>query len=194
MAGLNKIIERIAQDSAAKCDGIIFDAQSEATKIKTAAIELAEKDKQAVIDKANYDAKALVDMAEGGAELEERKFLLATKVELINKAIELAVQKLKTMPDDEYFAAIYALAKKYAQDSDGIMFLSKKDLGRIPADFEKKVNDGIKGKIVVSKEARDISEGFILVYGEIEINCTFDALIADQSEDIKDELNKIIFA
>lgn len=40
MTGLNKIIEKIAQDSAAKCDGIIFNAQNEATKIKRSSSNL----------------------------------------------------------------------------------------------------------------------------------------------------------
>ncbi|MDO5448399.1 MAG: V-type ATP synthase subunit E [Clostridia bacterium] len=196
MAGLEKIIERIASDSAAKCDGIIFDAQNEATKIKDAATQKAEDDKAAVIEAANKEAKALVDMAESGAELEGKKELLATRVEVINKAIDVAFQKLGAMPDDEYFAALYALVKKYAQDGEGTMLLSKKDLGRLPKDFDKKINEGLaKGaKISVAKDPANISDGFILVYGDIEINCTFEALIEDSRDAIKDELYSIIFA
>ncbi|MDD6807663.1 MAG: V-type ATP synthase subunit E [Oscillospiraceae bacterium] len=195
MAGLNKIIERIAQDSAAKCDGIIFDAQNEATKIKEAAVIKVNDDKNAIIDAANKEAKAIVDMAESGAQLEGKKVLLATRVEIIEKAIAMASEKLASMPEEEYFAAIYALVKNYAQAADGQMLLSKKDLGRLPSDFEKKINADLKGgKITVSKDPADISEGFILVYGDIEINCTFDALIADAKDDIKDELYNIIFA
>lgn len=196
MAGLNKIIERIAQDSAAKCDGIIFDAQNEATKIKEAAEIQANNDKEATIAAANKDAKALIEMAESGAELEGKKLILATRVEIIEKAIEAASSKLSDMPDDEYFAAIYALVKKFAQAADGSMLLSKKDLGRLPSDFDKKVNAALpKGaKLTLAKEPANISDGFILVYGDIEINCTFDALIAEQRDEIKDELYSIIFA
>ncbi len=196
MAGLNKIIERIAQDSAAKCDSIIFDAQNEATKIKEAATAAANNDKEALIEAANKEAKAIVDMAESGAELDGKKLLLATRVEIIDKAIEAASEKLGNMPEEEYFAAIYALVKKYAQDAEGEMILSQKDLGRLPKDFNKKINaDLAKGaKLKVAKEPANISDGFILVYGDIEINCTFDALIAEQRDEIKDELNSIIFA
>lgn len=196
MAGLEKIIERIAQDSAAKCDGIIFDAQSEAERMKSAAAEQAEKDKAAIVEAANKEAKALVDMAESGAELEGKKLLLATKGEVIEKAIDVAFKKLGTMPNDEYFAALYALVKKYAQGGEGVMRLSEKDLGRLPKDFEKKINDGLEkgAKITVSKDPADISDGFILVYGDIEINCSFEALIEDSRDAIKDELNSIFFA
>ena len=196
MAGLEKIIERIASDSAAKCDGIIFDAQNEAQKIKDAAAQQAADDQAAIVEAAKKEAKALVDMAESGAELEGKKNLLATRVEIINKAIDVASKKLGDMPDDEYFAALYALAKKYAQSGEGTMLLSKKDLGRLPKDFAKKINEGLaKGaKISVAKDPADISDGFILVYGDIEINCTFEALIEDSRDAIKDELFSIIFA
>ncbi|MBQ1452135.1 MAG: V-type ATP synthase subunit E [Clostridia bacterium] len=196
MAGLDKIIERIAQDSAAKCDGIIFDAQSEAARIKDAAAQMADNDKAATIEAANKEAKALVDMAESGAELEGKKLLLATRVEIIEKAIDVASKKLGSMPDDEYFAALYALVKKYAQSGEGTMLLSERDLGRLPKDFEKKINADLEkgNKIVVSKDPANISDGFILVYGDIEINCSFEALIEDSRDAIKDELNSIIFA
>ncbi len=196
MAGLDKIIERIAQDSAAKCDSIIFEAQSEAEKIKDAAAKQAEDDKAAIVEAANKEAKAIVDMAESGAELEGKKTLLATRVEIIEKAIDVASEKLGVMPDDEYFAALYALVKKFAQDGEGTMLLSKKDLGRKPKDFDKKINEGLaKGaKISVAKDPANISDGFVLVYGDIEINCTFAALVDDARDAIKDELYSIIFA
>ena len=99
MTGLNKIIEKIAQDSAAKCDGIIFNAQNEATKIKEAALELANEEKDAVISEANKEAKVIVDTAESGSELENKKMILATKVDIINKTIDEAEKKLAKMPE-----------------------------------------------------------------------------------------------
>ena len=101
---------------------------------------MADNDKAATIEAANKEAKALVDMAESGAELEGKKLLLATRVEIIEKAIDVASKKLGSMPDDEYFAALYALVKKYAQSGEGTMLLSERDLGRLPKDFEKKIN------------------------------------------------------
>lgn len=120
--------------------------------------------------------------------------ILATKVDIINKTIDEAEKKLANMPEDEYFAALYALVKKYSQAAEGEMLLSSNDLGRLPKDFESKINEGLAdgAKITVRKTATNISQGFILVYGDIEINCTFDALIDDARDDIKDELYSII--
>lgn len=196
MTGLNKIIERISQDSVAKCDGIIFDAQTEASKIKNAAIAEADALKQKAIEEANAQAKTITEMAESGAQLATRKKLLSTKIDIINDAINAAYKKIKEMPEKDYFAALYSLVKKYAQDTEGVMILSEKDLGRKPKDFEKKINEGLskEAKLTVSDKPANIGEGFILVYGDIEINCTFEALIEDARDELKDTINNIIFA
>lgn len=194
MSGLTKIIERIGQDSAAKCDTIIQEAQAEATDMKKAATEKAEADKAAALEKAKKEAKSIVDMAASGATQEAKKQILATKVHIIDKAIDSALTKLKSLPEEDYFAAIYSLVKANSQEGEGVMYLSSKDVARLPADFDAKVNEAAKGTIVVSKEAKEISEGFVLVYGEVEINCTFEALIDDAKDDLKDELYTIIFA
>lgn len=196
MAGLNKIIERISQDSVAKCDSIIFDANNEAAKIKNAAIVESDSEKQKVVEAAEVQAKIITEMAESSAQLATRKKLLATRVEIINNAINTAYEKMKAMPDNDYFAALYSLVKKYAQDSEGTMLLSQKDLGRKPKDFDKKINEGLlkTAKLIVSDEPANIGEGFVLVYGDVEINCTFDALIEDSRDDLKDKIYNIVFA
>lgn len=196
MTGLNKIIERISQDSVAKCDSIIYDAQNEAAKIKNAAIAEGDAEKQKIIEQANAQAKAIIDMAESGAQLATRKELLATKIDIINDTINSALEKMKAMPDKEYFAALYSLVKKYAQGSEGVMLLSQKDLGRKPKDFEKKINEGLPNgaKLKVSDKPAKIGEGFILVYGDVEINCSFEALVEDSKDALKDTIYNIIFA
>lgn len=196
MTGLNKIIERISQDSVAKCDEILFDAQNEASKIKDAATVEGNKIKEKAIDDANSHAETMINMANSGAQLATRKQLLATKIDIIDSALNSALNKLRSLPDKEYFASIYALVKEYAQDSEGTMYLSKKDLDRKPRDFEKKVNEQLskEAKIKVSSEPRDIDAGFILAYGDIEINCTFIALIEDARDELKDEIYNVFFA
>ena len=196
MAGLDKIIERIAQDSAAKCDGIIFDAQSEASKIKDAAARQAEEEKAAVVEAAGREARTLVDMAESGSELETRKLLLGARVEIINKAIDVAFKKLGAMPDDEYFAALYALAIKYSQSGEGVMYLSQKDLGRMPSDFEENLKKALAAKgaeCILSEKPENIASGIFLDYGNIAIDCSFESVIEEKSDIYKEKISEIIF-
>ena len=195
MGGLDKIIERIGQDSKVKCDGILAEAQEQATAILDAAAKAAKADADAVLAAAEKEAKATVEMAESGSQMERKQTMLAAKVESIDKIVDQAAAKLHDLSDADYFDSLVKLAGNYAQSGKGVMRLSANDLQRLPADFEAKVNAALKdGTIEVSKEAADVDDGFVLSYGDVEVNCTFGALISEQRDTIKDKIYQLIFA
>ena len=75
--------------------------------------------------------------------------------------------------------------------------LNAADLKRIPQDvidgFVKSAED--KGaKLTVSSEAAEIKNGFVLDFGGIEENCTFDALIDQNIEELQDKVKSLLFA
>ena len=88
------------------------------------------------------------------------------------------------------------MLKGNVQDKDGKICFSKKDLDRIPSDFEAKASDIAKekgGSLTVDKEPADIADGFILKYGDIEENCTFDAIFEAKRDELRDLVNKNLF-
>lgn len=194
MAGLDKIIEQITQDSALKCEGILKEATAQANDLKAEAAAASKKETDGILAAAAKQAKAIVDMAESGSQMEQKNALLGAKVDIIDKAIAFSKEKLTGSDENTYFDTLAKLVKAYAQDAEGTMYLSQKDLSRLPAGFAEKVSTATGGKLKVSNEAKDIDSGFILAYGDIEINCSFDALINEQLDTIKDKLNQIIFA
>jgi len=50
-----------------------------------------------------------------------------------------------------------------------------------------------QGELVIDKEPANIKDGFVLVYGEIEENCTLKALFDSNIDRIKDIANKQLF-
>ena len=194
MAGLDKILEQITQDSALKCEGILKEATAQANDLKAEAAAASKKETDSILAAAAKQAKSIVDMAESGSQMEQKNALLGAKVALIDQAIAFSKEKLIGSDENTYFDTLAKLVKAYAQDAEGTMYLSQKDLSRLPAGFAEKVSTATGGKLKVSNEAKDIDSGFILAYGDIEINCSFDALINEQLDTIKDKLNQIIFA
>lgn len=195
MAGLDKIIERIKKNSEINCDSILNDAEKQADELRAASEAKSKADVERIAAETDRKSKEIIDSAHSGSELEEKKEILSAKVEIIDSVIDQVSQTLKDLPDEKYFDAIYKLAGKYARPEDGVMLLSKKDLDRLPADFEKTLNSQLEqGSIKVSKDPRDLDGGFVLSYGGIEINCSFAALIKESEDDIKDELSRILFA
>lgn len=196
MTGLEKIIQKIEDDCELECAGIIKKADDEAKLILEKAQVASEEVRQNIIKAADSQCIINIELANSKADLERKKNILSAKINIVNKVIENAMNKLKSLPDSEYFHAIELLIKRYAKKGCGTLRLSKRDLDRLPDNFEVHINQILKESgayVQISREAINIDNGFILVYEDIEQNCTFDALLASTIDDIKDELNEVLF-
>ena len=192
MTGLENIVSIIRQDAQSEAEAIIAKAQAEADKIiDKARAEAQEKSTQ--LTKGGSDkANDIIERAESAAQLETKKALLFSKQHLLKSVIDEAKLQLEGLEDKEYFDVLIHLAKKYSAQKDGFMLLNANDLGRLPADFEKKIQE--IGNITIKKEPANIKNGFLLIYGGIDINCTFDALFEDSAEALQDIVSDILFA
>lgn len=118
---------------------------------------------------------------------------------MIGRIIGEAKQQLKNMPQEAYFENIVKLAVKASQNGKGTILFSKADLDRLPENFADTLNAALVagGKegaaLTVSSETRDIDGGFVLTYGGIEENCSFDALFDSAHEMLQDKVQEILF-
>ena len=83
------------------------------------------------------------------------------------------------------------LIKKNIQNQPGQIAFSQKDLDRLPADFAEKLKEF---SLTISDKAQEnLDNGFILQYGGIEANCSFDALFAEAKESLQDQVRDLLF-
>lgn len=197
MTGLEKIISQIeleAKDASAdilakadeECAGILAGAQASCGEIAA---------------KANADCAALRSdlLARGasGAQMQRKNRILAAKQEMIHEVITKAMDKLLRMQNIDYFVMLGKMAEKYARSGNGVMYLSKEDHARLPAYFTRKLSEigaAKGGTLVLSEEPRDINGGFILAYGGIEENCSFEALFEAEKERLQDIVRAQLFS
>ncbi|MBE6794191.1 MAG: hypothetical protein E7532_04510 [Ruminococcaceae bacterium] len=193
MTGLDKILSQINLDADNTCAVIESRCQKECNEILQEAKLSAEKikDEAQIKAKKNYDD--IIRRAESSAELENRRVLLSARQSIISEMINNSLEKLLSLPDDEYFDVIYKLISKYSLNSDGVIAFNKKDNDRLPADFMNKVSEIGCGKLVLSDSYLNIRGGFVLSFGDIDINCSFDSLYQDNSELISDRVAAILF-
>ena len=92
-----------------------------------------------------------------------------------------------------YFALILKMVQKYSQPQDGEIRFGSRDISRLPAGFIGEVNKVASGALTLSDTTAPIDAGFILIYGGIEENCSFDAIILSEDETIKDKAGKLLF-
>jgi len=196
MTGIEKIITKIEDDCNVICEDIISKAYAEAQAILDNAQIEAEKAKNEAIDAAKNKCKTDIELSKSKAEHEHKKSILATKISIINEIIEDSIQKLKNLPDTDYFNVIIKLIKRYAKNGCGVLRFSRKDLNRLPQSFEASLNEMLMGSgksFVISNESINIDGGVVIVYNDIEQNCTFDSLLNTSLDEIKDELFQEIF-
>lgn len=197
MTGLEKILNAIEADAKHAADVVLQQAKQEAEQIMAAAKALADEKCAEIAGRAGADVQAAISRGESAAALQEKKVLLDAKQHLISEIISKARKSLDSLPEQEYTELILKLVSKYAHQKPGRILFSAADKKRLPADIDKRIKDALAGKskaeLTVSEENAEISGGFLLVYGDIEENCTFDALFEAAREDLQDKVNAFLF-
>ena len=196
MTGLEKITSEIKADADKSVAAIIDKANAEASGILAGA----EKEAAEAVAKINHDVSvrlsASKSTAESAAALRKRRLILEEKQKLIGEVIEEAKNLIYALPDDVYFEKILKLAEKNVNPAEGTIIFNAKDLSRLPADFETKLNVvavAKGGKLTVSKEPRPIDGGFVLLYEGIDQNCSITSLFETHIESVQDKIQKLLF-
>lgn len=196
MDGLTNIIAKIHEENDAQCEKMLSAANSRAEQIlsdaKKQACAVAEKIKADTEEKLSViNAKAV-----SGADLEYKRAILKHKSNLMNKAIENALADINNSPDEVYFGYVEKLVLANALAGKGNLIMSKKDVLRMPSDFSEKINKALEdGKsISVSNETLECFGGFVIEYPEMRVDCTFASLVEEKLDDIRDKLNRELFA
>lgn len=195
MNGLEKIIKDINDETQAECDKIIAEAQAKADEIIKNANANADKISSAENDKLKAFEKDLMNRSVSAAALEKRKIILAEKQKIISDIINKAHEEILSLPDKEYFDILMKIAAKNIQSGSGEIFFNAKDKKRLPKNFIPELNkqaEKIGGKVTLSDKTVNIDGGFVLAYGGIEENCSFEAIFHSKSEEMKDTVHRII--
>lgn len=195
MTGLEKIVERIKLENKSECAAIIAAAEKKSEEILANANEAAKARASQVIDEAQREAAKIKTLAYSTAEMNARRDILAEKNRYIDEAISAARAIISAMPDDAYFNVMKKTILENAAAGEGIMKLSAKDLSRLPEGFIEAVNSQLDGgKISIDSTPALIDDGFILVYGDIEQNCTFSAIFAEKLDLLKGVASEVLFS
>ncbi len=196
MSGLENILERIEKSATETANQIIAQANADAARITASGKEEAERQEAAINKQAQLDVASTNKRIQSAAEMTEKRIVLKAKQDAIDDVLAAAAGELKDLDDDEYFAQILNMGPKDAHSEDGIIKFSAKHRGRLPKGFQGQIDSAAagKGRLQIAEEPANIDGGFILVYGDIEENCSFDALIDASKEELQDEIGKILFS
>ncbi|MGN1418592.1 MAG: V-type ATP synthase subunit E [Acutalibacteraceae bacterium] len=195
MTGLEKIINKIAEESAQKCDAIIDAANQQASEIISSARQQSSLAADEVTQKAKDQADRIVSAAKSSAETITRTKYLEVRNAIVNDIISAAYEEIEKLSDSAYFDLLYKLCVNNVETGECMMYLSSRDLERLPDDFQDRINGEVyeKAAVQISKEPHEIENGFILDYGDFEINCTLKAVFDENMDKLKDMLCASLF-
>ena len=171
--------------------------QEGADGVRTSIYEVVWSGGEEISRQSAVDAANVLTRAQSAADLLRRRTLLLKKQELIGDVIDSAYRSLFELSDERYFDVLLGMANKYAEKQAGEIAFNERDLGRLPADFEMRLQSALAesgASLRVSREPRAIDGGFVLIYGGVEENCSFEALFEEQREALQDEVYALLFA
>lgn len=191
MKGLENILNEIKTDSDAAVNDIIENAEKKAEEIISAGKLEGEKCAAQIVDEARLKAQDIISRSERAAQLDFKKELLKKKQELIRDYIASAKVSLEALSEKERLKIYTKIIEKYAGGTPGEIVLTKADKDAIDADFTAFLE---KNSLKVSeRELADGQKGFIIVYGNIEENCTFEAMFDSMADELSDKTAALLF-
>ena len=190
MTSSEKILAGIAEESKAQADKINSDAEKQAAEIIAAAREEAESEAEKIKAEAEKKAELIINSGKSSAELLKRDTALNCRRGLIEKALNFVADTVNAYGDKDYFDFLLTLIKKEKLNGKGEVYLSVKDKARDIAAFKSELS---ALDLTLSDTFADINGGFILKYGDIQINGELSALIHEKRDVLTDELNKALF-
>ena len=192
MSGTQDMIARILADAEAEGARIEEQARSKAAALLQEAEEQAGESKRRAGEEAAKQAEDVVRSAKSAAELVRRNSLLEKRRQLIADALNGTVRDLAALPDEAYMSLLLRLSETAARKGEGVLRLNARDLAR--QGTETLSRDLGEGRVIrLSEEPAAIDGGFLLEYGELEMNSSFSALVEEKRERLEDLLNRELF-
>ena len=190
MTSSEKILAGIAGEAKTEAEKITAEAEKQAAEITAAAKAVAETDAEKIKADAEKKAELIINSGKSSAGLLKRDKALNCRRGLIEKALAAVADAVNAYGDKDYFDFLLTLIKKERLNGKGEVYLSVKDKARDTAAFKSELS---ALNLTLNDTFADINGGFILKYGDIQINGELSALIHEKRDVLTDELNKALF-
>ena len=227
MEGIEKITAKILQDCEDQVRQLQEETEAKVRTLEEAARTQADRESADILARGRRAADERLERLKSAAQMERRKLELAAKQEVLGEAFDLALEKLCSLPDEEYIALLTRLVLEVSSTGKEQLIFSAKDRARVGKQVVVATNDclvkqvvpelpdaitdtkvgAFLGKVVnstaaivtgtgmltLSEETRPIRGGFVMVDGDVEINCAFETLIQLQREKLEREVARVLF-
>lgn len=219
MNGIEKITNKIVDDAKASADRLIADANARAADI----LDEAARKKQAISDdmfsSAMAEGENIVNSARSTLERNSKAIISNMKNNMVDEAFECAKNEIVSLDAEKYTNLMTQLLcrvlssrideekrsmrlfsedispdryevimNKRDRDTQGVYIVAgvrRATVGKITGD--------VLDKVTLSQEIADISGGFILRMGRVEINASIEAILGEIREQTEPDIMDMLF-
>ena len=194
MNELSKLVDKILEEAKDYAAQLEQSARGEAEKTLEAARAQGKKEAGAILENARRQAEAVAHRAQSQMGMEKRSVKLSARREAIDKAFQLAMDKLCAAPQEKMVEFLSQMAAKAAV-TDGELIFNEADqaLGAKVTDRVCQLLESRGLKVALSGQQGKFRGGFILREGNIETNCTYEVLIMGVQEEMEPKVASVLF-
>ena len=227
MEGIEKITAKIVQDAQAEIDRLNRETEEKVRELQESARAQAERETADTLARGQRAAQERLERLKSAAKMEQRKLELAARQEMLAQAFDLALEKLCSLPQEQYVQLLTSLVLEASSTGREQLVFSPQDRARVGKQVVVAANEALvknvapelpgsltdtrvgaflgkvvnstaamvtgTGMLTLSEETRPMKGGFILVDGDVEVNCAFETLVRLQREKLEKAVDQVLF-
>ena len=198
MNGIEKITSRIESDASKEAQELSLETAERCENMRKEYDSKAQEAYWALVRSGVKDCEARVRQLGAIAAQEAQKSILSLKQEMVDKSLSRAEQMLCEMPEREYTQLLACLAAKAAKTGLEELVFNDRDKGTAGPKVSRGANallreQGKYGKLTVSELSADIKGGVIIKQGDIEINCSIEAMVSTYRDELSTQMASVLF-
>ena len=219
MTGLEKIVERIQDEAREQASLTLQNAEKEATALAKDYAARSEQARARIEKEGLEAAQAMLNAARAETEKAHTEILQSTRTALIDEAFARAQKEICGTDYGKYRELLgallsSALMEQHRTEQQSIAFgdeiepferfevlMNAADRERFGTQVisdvrrmvERRIGTQKASKIALAEESVNITGGLILRFGDVELNCTLDVLMADMRRKLTPRVTDILF-
>ena len=131
MDGMEKITARIREDADREIAQMNQETDRQIQVLQEQAQAQADREREEILARGTRAAAERLERLKSAAQMERRKLELAAKQEVVGEAFDKALEKLCTLPEEEYIQLLTALVLQAVSTGREQLIFSPKDRARI---------------------------------------------------------------
>jgi V/A-type H+/Na+-transporting ATPase subunit E len=196
--GIRELESRILKDARAEANAIA----ERAARVRDKILEDADAEAEALYQSRFAELKSAAEEEKKQRltlqALDARRGVLEEKRAQLRRVFDAALDELKNLPADRYRDLLVGMLVEAASEGAGEVMLSDRDRRSVGRELVEAANRELadRGKtpgLSLSDETRDISGGFVLRTGDVEVNSSFASEMQSMRDELEEKLVDMLF-